>query len=217
MRAISTFSREAGISTFWCRAWSAFRTRVSMSATGSVNLIVLLLLEPPVRSARSIIGGEPAAAFRPFVVSRSSRAGFAVANGQRPAANGGLPRGFRNPWNLPAQRQLPEAQPANAELAQKRARPPAQVAAVVLARRELGFPRVLHSFCCRRQTLAPDFRLTFVVETLLATSFAAIIRNAASRDVASFVSRKPVTSETAFPDASTASAPGCRSPPWSQS
>src|SRR5579864_1199286 len=40
MRAISSFSREAGTSTFWCRAWSAFRTRVSMSATGSVNLIV---------------------------------------------------------------------------------------------------------------------------------------------------------------------------------
>src|SRR5579863_387428 len=40
MRAISSFNREAGISTFWCRAWSAFRTRVSMSATGSVNLIV---------------------------------------------------------------------------------------------------------------------------------------------------------------------------------
>src|SRR5580693_8564090 len=40
MRAISSFNREAGMSTFWCRAWSAFRTRVSMSATGSVNLIV---------------------------------------------------------------------------------------------------------------------------------------------------------------------------------
>src|SRR5438270_13888589 len=40
MRAISSFRREAGISTFWCRAWSALRTRVSMSATGSVNLIV---------------------------------------------------------------------------------------------------------------------------------------------------------------------------------
>jgi hypothetical protein len=40
MRAISSFNREAGMSTFWCRAWSAFRTRVNMSATGSVNLIV---------------------------------------------------------------------------------------------------------------------------------------------------------------------------------
>src|SRR5258707_2331193 len=28
------------MSTFWCRAWSALRTLVSISATGSVNLIV---------------------------------------------------------------------------------------------------------------------------------------------------------------------------------
>src|SRR5271156_4194662 len=40
MRAISTFSRDAGTSTFWCRACSALRTLVSISATGSVNLIV---------------------------------------------------------------------------------------------------------------------------------------------------------------------------------
>src|SRR5579862_7101024 len=44
MRAISSFNREAGTSTFWCRAWSAFRTRVSISATGSVNLIVCFSL-----------------------------------------------------------------------------------------------------------------------------------------------------------------------------
>src|SRR5579863_228341 len=44
MRAISSFSREAGMSTFWCRAWSAFRTLVSISATGSVNLIVCFSL-----------------------------------------------------------------------------------------------------------------------------------------------------------------------------
>src|SRR5271155_379309 len=40
MRAISPFSREAGTSTFWCRACSALRTLVNISATGSVNLIV---------------------------------------------------------------------------------------------------------------------------------------------------------------------------------
>src|SRR5258708_31572809 len=40
MRAISTFRREAGTSTFWCRACSALRTLVNISATGSVNLIV---------------------------------------------------------------------------------------------------------------------------------------------------------------------------------
>jgi hypothetical protein len=47
MRAISSFNREAGISTFWCRAWSAFRTLVNMSATGSVNLIVCFSLSHP--------------------------------------------------------------------------------------------------------------------------------------------------------------------------
>src|SRR2546428_3982674 len=47
MRAISSFSLEAGTSTFWCRARIALRIRVSMSATGSVNFIALLLLSHP--------------------------------------------------------------------------------------------------------------------------------------------------------------------------
>jgi hypothetical protein len=47
MRAISSFNREAGISTFWWRAWSALRTLVNMSATGSVNLIVCFSLSHP--------------------------------------------------------------------------------------------------------------------------------------------------------------------------
>src|SRR5579872_3884455 len=36
MRAISVFSLEAGTSTFGWRAWIALRTRVSMSAMGSL-------------------------------------------------------------------------------------------------------------------------------------------------------------------------------------
>src|SRR6476660_9062827 len=47
IRAISSFKREAGTSTFWWRAWSALRTLVSMSATGSVNLIVCFSLSHP--------------------------------------------------------------------------------------------------------------------------------------------------------------------------
>jgi hypothetical protein len=47
IRAISTFSLEAGMSTFWCRAWSALRTLVSISATGSVNLIVCFSCNHP--------------------------------------------------------------------------------------------------------------------------------------------------------------------------
>src|SRR5579863_10149175 len=165
MRAISSFSREAGMSTFWCRAWSALRTRVSMSATGSVNLIALLLLEPPVRSARFqpiaenlrrlyasiptavvVPGGHPERRCLPRRISLGTTAW--------------LPGRLRNPWNLAAQRQLPETQPADAELAQKCPRTSAQVAAVVFAGRELGFLGrvlmqahvILHSFCCCRQT-----------------------------------------------------------------
>src|SRR5678816_3479367 len=41
MRAISTLSFDAGTSTFWCRARIELRMRVSMSATGSVNLILV--------------------------------------------------------------------------------------------------------------------------------------------------------------------------------
>jgi len=53
------------------------------------------------------------------------------------------PRRLRNPRNFPAQREPAEAQAANAELAQKCARPSAQLAAVVLARGKLRFPRLL--------------------------------------------------------------------------
>src|SRR5215469_4196804 len=56
MRAISTFSLEAGISTFWCRALAALRIRASMSATGSVNLIVCFSSSHPFapRSAENL-------------------------------------------------------------------------------------------------------------------------------------------------------------------
>src|SRR5205085_5062445 len=42
MRAISTFSFELGISAFSCSALLALRMRVSMSATGSVSILLLL-------------------------------------------------------------------------------------------------------------------------------------------------------------------------------
>src|SRR4051812_40405426 len=50
MRAISVFSLEAGTSTLGWRAWIALRTRVSMSAMGSL-VIVLLLYLPSALSA----------------------------------------------------------------------------------------------------------------------------------------------------------------------
>src|SRR5689334_14226246 len=41
MRAISVFSLEAGTSTLAWRAWIALRTRVSMSAMGSLVIVLL--------------------------------------------------------------------------------------------------------------------------------------------------------------------------------
>src|SRR5215469_7866030 len=46
MRAISVFSLEAGTSTLGWRAWIAFRTRVSMSAMGSLIIVLLLQFLP---------------------------------------------------------------------------------------------------------------------------------------------------------------------------
>jgi len=104
-----------------------------MSATGSVNLIVCFSLSHPFapRPAENL----QQLVHHSFVVSRFSLAySLAVANDQRPAANDPLPRRLRNPWNFPAQRQLAEAQAANAELAQEAARPSAKLAAVMPAR-----------------------------------------------------------------------------------
>src|ERR1035437_1917428 len=44
MRAISAFSLEAGTSTLGWRAWIALRTRVSMSAMGSLVIVLLYQL-----------------------------------------------------------------------------------------------------------------------------------------------------------------------------
>src|ERR1017187_3131442 len=46
MRAISAFSLEAGTSTFGWRAWIALRTRGSMSAIGSLVIVLLLHFLP---------------------------------------------------------------------------------------------------------------------------------------------------------------------------
>src|SRR5579871_429571 len=152
MRAISSFNREAGTSTFWWRAWSALRTRVNISATGSVNLIVCFSsIRPfaprPAENLRRLV-------LQSFVVSsRLLACQLAVANDQRPAANNALPRRLGNPWNLTAQRELPEAQPADTELAQIGARASAKLAAVVLARGELRLSCVLDSFCCSSHSI----------------------------------------------------------------
>src|SRR5581483_11307804 len=164
MRAISSFKLEAGISTFWCRARSALRIRASMSATGSVNFIVLLLLghpfsPPQAENQRWLLTINYS---RPWSLVLS-RWLFHCATifDQRPTTNDRgrvLPRRLRNSRNLSPQRQPAETQAANAELAEIRTRTSANLAAVMLARGELGLLHILrfnlalrtvfHSFCC---------------------------------------------------------------------
>jgi hypothetical protein len=58
-----------------------------------------------------------------------------------------LPARLDDAGDLSLERQRPETQAANAELAQKSTRTSAELAPVVLAAAELRFPRVFHSFC----------------------------------------------------------------------
>jgi len=58
-----------------------------------------------------------------------------------------LPARLDDAWNLAFERQRAETQAANAKLAQKTARSPAELAPIVLAAAELRLPRVFHSFC----------------------------------------------------------------------
>src|SRR5580704_17245924 len=101
MRAISAFSFDSGTSTFGWSATMALRTRVSISAIGSLGII-----------------------------ARTSSAQPAM-----PAVH--LPARLHHARNLAAQRQLPEAQPADPVLAEKRPRTPAAPAAVAVAALQL--------------------------------------------------------------------------------
>src|ERR1700722_19359892 len=104
-----------------------------MSATGSVNLIVCFSSSRSfARTPPSPIGPKNLRRHR-FPRPAFVRPGqallifFAVCFAARPRRPD-LPRRLRNPWNLPAQRELAEAQAADAELAQKCARASAQIA-----------------------------------------------------------------------------------------
>src|SRR5512141_1861694 len=100
MRAISAFSFETGMSTRRCRAWAAFRMRASISAMGSV---IMLVSSPIVSGDAGLVGaGDPA----------------------------GLPARLAHARDLALQRHLSEADAAQPELPQVRARPPAALAAV---------------------------------------------------------------------------------------
>src|SRR5919107_5194238 len=94
MRAISTLSLLAGISTVSCDAWMALRTRVRKSATGSVIDIVR------------------------------------------------LPAALRHAGDVAVVRELAQADPAQAELAEHGARAATAAAAGVLAGLVLGGARL---------------------------------------------------------------------------
>src|SRR5271156_4021618 len=165
MRAISTFSREAGTSTFWCRACSALRTLVSISATGSFHLLVCF---PP--APRSVPPGRgPCGAS--FLLCHPERDAFCLAKDLsaphdhscvlcenadscvwRVSSRPSLPGRLRNSRNLPAQCQSTEAQAAQAELAQISPRPSTYFAAVVPPRGKLR---------CRFFLLARHLKLLF--------------------------------------------------------
>src|SRR5947209_16417398 len=98
MRAISIFSFEEGTSTFGWRALSALRTRVSMSAMGSLTIRSLYRL---------------------------------------------LPAGFDDARDFARERQVPETDPAQFELAEEPARPAATRAAVALPASQLRRLRLL--------------------------------------------------------------------------
>src|SRR5215510_12362242 len=103
MRAISIFRRDAGTSTLVWRAPIAFRMRVSMSEIGSV-----IFMSIPIDYK--------------FNATRARTPAFP-----------GLPTRFGHPRNLPVERQLAEADAADAELANVSARPTTAFAAVVAA------------------------------------------------------------------------------------
>src|SRR4051812_23594458 len=112
--------------------------RASKSATGSVKLIfVYLLLSSPVSSGST---GEPAVTYcKPalgsWYLALSGRLSFSTNFNllpvcQIPTTKYQLPGTFRYPRNLTLQRQAAETQAAEAELAQKSARPSADAAAI---------------------------------------------------------------------------------------
>src|SRR5262249_25993162 len=125
MRAISVLSLEAGTSTFGWRAWIAFRTRVSMSAMGS--LVIKLLGIRELKNPR----------IQESSVGRNGRAILEFSNSGVLEFFFHLPARLRHTRDLAVQRELPEAQTANSELAQKRARAAAAPAAVAVTGRVL--------------------------------------------------------------------------------
>src|SRR5262245_36740034 len=126
-------------------AWLALRRRVSMSAIGSV-IVMAWGLFPAVVSL-------PGAATCGVSVSRC-RLGACLAVGYVVWSRG-LPAGLGHARQLAAVRHVPQADPAQAELAVDRPRPAAALAAGVGAHGELRLARLLDDQCCLRHVSSP--------------------------------------------------------------
>src|ERR1700730_5050094 len=145
---------------------------------------------------------------RPFAVANlqpaeKSRDDVRRGAGPRPRFSICLPGRLRNPGNFSAQRQATETQAADTELAQISAWASAQVAAVVLARRKLGLPCILHSFCCSGQ---------FIFSSYVVTGRAGYLAGV----LPAYSGRQDATRGTACLDASAGLVPDRRFAPWSR-
>src|SRR5690606_2593221 len=131
MRAISTFSFDAGTSIFACFALTPFRMRVSMSAIGSVISSV------PWRRPQ---GPRPPAGGRPATT------------------HDGLPAALRHARDVALEREAPEAEPAQRELPQVAAGAAADPAPVAMPRRVLERLALPSDLRCRRHQLLRNGR-----------------------------------------------------------
>src|SRR5438270_9528809 len=141
MRAISSFSFEAGTSIFWWRALCALRMRAKKSATGSVKLMFELLLYS--FSWRDQLSRASAPGTCNFVYH------LRLA----------LPGRLGDARDLALQCQSAETQPAHAELPHECPRTSAQFAAAFLPRGKLRFLCQLSEscFCSHRSFSLADF------------------------------------------------------------
>src|SRR6476469_10201308 len=145
MSATPCLSLLYGMETASWYAWLALRRRVSMSAIGSVIVM----------AARPFLhrGFAPAPQARPaaivVVVRRSDR------SSSLDAVEGSLPGGLGHAGQLAAVGHLPQADPAQAELAVDGLRPATALAAGVAADSELGLASGLDLQCGLRHVSSP--------------------------------------------------------------
>src|SRR3954454_24002618 len=134
------FSFDDGMVAASWYAWLALRSRVSMSAIGSV--IVMGGTASLAAVPRALGLGDLALGLS-AIGGATERDGTARpqgprARGARPGGRPGpSPAGLAHARELPGVRHLPQADPAQAELAEDRMRPAAPLAAGVAADREL--------------------------------------------------------------------------------